>query len=221
MNMAPVRESVRRGGRDWSARARSTAMDALRYTRFVAWMRRGLSFGAFAIIFAVLAFFFVQRQPRQLAMSYEKMGTVENDLAMLKPRLTGSDAKGNPFVITADAAIQDAKNPKRARLKNIEADVAMDKGSWLNARARQGLVDMSVGRLELSGGIDLFSDTGYELHTQAASVDLNKSLLTGHSQVIGHGPTGELSADQFQADRETGQLLLTGHVHMTLIGAKK
>ncbi len=74
------------------------------------------------IIFAVLAFFFVQRQPRQLAMSYEKLGHVENDLAMVKPRLTVVDAKGNPFVITAKKAVQDAKNPKRATIETIEAD---------------------------------------------------------------------------------------------------
>ena len=47
-------------------------------------------------------------------MTYEQLGQIENDLAMIKPRLTGADGKGNPFVITADAAIQDANNPKRA-----------------------------------------------------------------------------------------------------------
>jgi len=211
-----------RARRDWSARARSSTLDALRYTRFVAWMRRALSFGAFAIIFAVLAFFFVQRQPRQLAMSYERMGHVENDLTMLKPRLTGNDDKGNPFVITADAAIQDARNPKRARLRNLEADLALGKASWVNARAKQGMVDLAAGMLELSGGIDLYSASGYELHTQSATVDLGQNLLHGHTEVAGHGPVGDFTADQFHADRDKNQLLLTGHVHMTLLtGARK
>jgi lipopolysaccharide export system protein LptC len=216
MSMAPAQHPDGRARRDWSARIRSSGPEALRYTRFVAWMRRALTLGAFAIIFAVLAFFFVQRQPRQLAMSYEKMGHVENDLAMLKPRLTGSDDKGNPFVITADAAIQDAKNPRRASLKNIEADVATDKNGWVNARARRGSVDMAAGMLELGGGIDLFTDKGYELHTRSASIDLRNSTLDGHSQVTGQGPLGTLSADSFHADREKNQLLLIGHVHMTI-----
>jgi lipopolysaccharide export system protein LptC len=221
MNMAPARHPDGRARRDWSGRTRSSALDALRYTRFVAWMRRGLMLGASAIIFAVLAFFFVQRQPRQLAMSYEKMGHVENDLAMLKPRLTGSDDKGNPFVITADAAIQDAANAKRAKLKNIEADVAMGKNGWINARAKQGSVDMAAHRLELDGGIDLFTDRGYELHTQSASVDLADSILDGHTRVTGQGPLGTLAADGFHADREKNQLLLIGHVHMTFNEIRK
>ena len=67
---------------DWSARVRSTALEALRYSRFVALMKRVLSLGAFLIIAAVLAFFFVQRMPRQLQMSYERLGHIENDLTM-------------------------------------------------------------------------------------------------------------------------------------------
>ena len=48
-------------GYDWSARVRTTALEALRYSRFVHLMKRVLSLGAFLIIAAVLAFFFAQR----------------------------------------------------------------------------------------------------------------------------------------------------------------
>ena len=89
--------------------------EALRYTQFVSLMKRLLSLRrAFSIIAAVLAFFFVQRLPRKLQMSYEQLGQVENDLAMIKPRLTGADSKGNPFVITADMAVQDAHESQEA-----------------------------------------------------------------------------------------------------------
>jgi lipopolysaccharide export system protein LptC len=206
---------------DWSARVRTTALEALRYSKFVHLMKRVLSLGAFLIIAAVLAFFFVQRQPRQLAMSYERLGRIENDLAMVKPRLTGADEKGNPFVITADIAVQDSKNAKKASLKNLEADLALDKNSWVNARARAGMVDMAVGKLELTGGIDVFTDTGYELHSQSASMDLKQSVVHGHSSVTGQGPDGTLRADRFHADRSTNLLTLSGHVQMTLHGSRK
>lgn len=42
---------------DWSSCARTTAKEALRYSRFVSLMKRLLSLGAFLIIAAVLAFF--------------------------------------------------------------------------------------------------------------------------------------------------------------------
>lgn len=206
---------------DWSARARSTAMDALRYTQFVGVMKRALPVAAFAVIAAVLAFFFVARQPSKVSMTYEKLGSIENDLAMIKPRLTGADGKGNPFVITANSAIQDARNPKRARLRKVEADLMLDNKGWLNANAANGVVDMRAGSLELGGGIDVFSNSGYTLHSKAASLDLNKWIVHGHNEVTGQGPMGTMRADQFHYDRDSHQLALDGHVKMTLIGNKK
>lgn len=206
---------------DWSARVRTTAVEALRYSRFVALMIRVLSLGAFLIIAAVLAFFFVQRQPRQLSMSYEKLGRIENDLAMVKPKLTGTDDKGNPFVITADMAVQDAKNAKKASLRNLEADLVVQKNGWINARAKTGMVDMAAGQLELAGGIDLFTDTGYELHSRSASMNLKQNEVHGHEPVTGRGPEGTFRADKFHADRSTNLLTLTGNVRMTFHGTPK
>src|SRR6201996_8636903 len=184
MRMASEQEPST-AGYDWSARVRTTTMEALRYSRFVVLMKRALALGAFTIIAAVLAFFFVQRMPRQLQMSYEQLGTLKNDLTMMKPRLAGPDSKGSPYVITADRAVQDAHNAKRAVLRNLEADLSLDKGNWLNARAHSGLVDMTTGQLELYDGIDVYSATGYELHSRSASANLKQSVIHGHETVTG------------------------------------
>jgi lipopolysaccharide export system protein LptC len=205
---------------DWSARARSTVLDAKRYTRFVTRMKRALSLSAFAVIFAVLAFFVVQRAPRDFALTYERMGTIDNDLAMINPRLTGADSQGNPFVITAKEAVQDAKNPKRATLRAIEADMNTPRG-WVNARAASGVVDMTAQTIELAGGLSFFTDTGYELHTQAASIDLKGGTVRGRQPVNGQGPMGTMRADTFQYDRNAGLMTLDGRVVMTMSGKNR
>lgn len=208
-------------GYDWSARVRTTASEAMRYSRFVTLMKKVLAAGAFLIIFAVLAFFFIERQPRGLQLAYEKLGRVQNDLTMMKPRLTGADAKGNPFVITAERAVQDVHDARKATLSNMEADLALDGGDWLNARARHGKVDMDTGQLELDGGIDVYSGKGYELHSASASANLKQSVIHGHEPVTGQGPSGTLRADGFHADRATNLLTLTGHVQMTVLGSPR
>ena len=200
---------------DWSARVRSTGFDAKRYTRFVRGMKRLLSFSAFAVIFAVLAFFFIQRAPRDMNFSFGKLGMVENDLSMTNPRLSGADAKGNPFVITAKEAVQDAGNPKRYTLSVIEADMTTPEG-WLNARAGAGVVDMNAQTMDLTGGIALFTDTGYELHTSTAAVDLNSNSVRGQQEIRGQGPMGAMRADSFEFDRTAGLLTLAGRVSMTM-----
>jgi lipopolysaccharide export system protein LptC len=203
------------GLRDWTARPRDTILSALRYTQFVAWMKRILPIAAGAIVAAVVAFFFLQRTPQNMTLSYEKMGRIDNDLAAIKPRLTGTDEGGNPFVITADAAIQDGKNAKRARLEKVQADIQLDKGRWLTASATRGMYDMDAGTVILRDGLSVFSDDGYELHTAQADVDLKAGIVTG-PEVTGQGPMGSLRADTFKMDKISRQLLLSGHVRMTL-----
>lgn len=207
--------------RDWSARVRSTSMDALRYTQFVGVMKRALPTAAFAVIASVLAFFVVARQPGKIAMTYERLDAIKNDLTMVKPHLTGADAKGNPFTVTADTAVQDIKNPKRAKLKHVEADLTLDRNGWINVNAATGLVDMLAGSLKLDGGIDVYSDSGYSFHSQAAWLDLKKWVVWGNDPVTGQGPMGTVKADRFHYDRGAHQLTLEGDVHMTIIGKKK
>ena len=206
---------------DWSARARISAQDAMRYTKFVTRMRRVTALSAFAVIFTVLAFFFVARAPRQAQFSYERLGTLENDLSMDKPRLSGVDDNGNPFVITAKVAVQDAKNPKRATLKIIEGDFSDGKAGWYNARAGGGVIDMATGQVDLDGGIDVFTDGGYTLHTQSASLNLHANIVHGHQTVSGQGPRGAMKADTFHYDRQGGQLILEGHVQTVINGKPK
>jgi len=215
-----LRADAARIRHDWPGRVRATVQGAVRYSRFVALMKRALPAAAFAIIVAVLGFF-VARQQSKLSMTYKSLGHVENDLAMTKPRLSGTDGQGNPFVITAEVAIQDARNAKRARLKKIEADFSVGKDDWLSARAAQGVVDMTAGTLALDGGLQIFSDRGYQLQSARAAVDINKGIVLGPQEVTGQGPLGTLRADGFRFDRTSGQLLLDGHVEMSLIRTAK
>jgi lipopolysaccharide export system protein LptC len=216
----PDTAKPQRPRRDWTARTRDTAFNALQYSRFVAVMKRALPISAAALIAAVIAYSLIPRQSEKLSLTSEHISRIENDLAMLKPRLTGVDNKGNPFVITADAAVQEGANIHRATLKNVQADLTLEKSRWLNATAVKGLVDMDKGTLALTGGIAVFSDDGYELHTARADVDLKRGWFHGPVTVTGQGPTGTLRADTFEVDRETNQIVLQGHVHMTIFAAE-
>jgi lipopolysaccharide export system protein LptC len=208
---------------DWTARTRGTMLDAERYSRFVTWMKRVLPIAAGVIVMAVVAYSLIPRPTDRSGINFEygNIGKIENDLAMIKPRLTGADDRGNPFVITADAAIQDGKNARRARLKNVEADMTFDNSRWLNATAERGFIDADKGKLTLDGGISVYSDSGYELHTSGVDVDLRKAFLTGNHGVTGQGPMGGLQADRFTVDQKTQQIRLSGNVHTTIYAGQK
>ena len=205
-----------RTSRDWTARSRGSVGDAQRYTRFVDIMKRALPLAAAAILAAVVAYSLQPREQDRVAMTFDTVSKIENDLAMIKPRLTGKDSDGNPFVVTADAAIQDARNVHHARLKNVEADMTLEKGRWITATAAAGLLDADAHKLWLEGPIAVYSDEGYELHTPAAEVDLTKGLIHGNSGVHGQGPMGTMRADRFSIDRQKKTMQLHGNVKMTI-----
>jgi len=202
--------------RDWTARARTTTLDSLRYSQFVALMKRALPIAAGAILAVVIVYSLLPRPSDRIQITAQHRGSIENDLSMIKPRLTGTDDDGNPFVITAEKAVQDPKDLHRARLTTIDADMSTSDGHWMNATADHGKIDMDRGLLGLFGGIAFFSDSGYELHTSSLNVELRKGLYHGPQPVTGHGPFGAMRADRFEFDRPHQMLHLMGHVHTTL-----
>ena len=89
---------------------------------------------------------------------------------MVKPHLTGTDTKGNPFVITADSRDPGCqKSQTRQPASNLEADLSAGPENWINAHASDRHGGHEHGELELNGGINVFTGTGYELHSQSAS----------------------------------------------------
>lgn len=192
-----------RGKFDWSARSRTTVDDAERYTRFVNVMRRGLLLAGLLLIGLVIGYSLIPRQSQRIAMTFEKMGIVSGDLAMTKPKLHGTDSEGNPFTVTADKATQNPKNLRQATLTNVQADLSLKDGQWLNATAPHGTLDADARQLKLNGAISVFTDQGYEVHTDLAYIDLAKGIATGPHRVTGQGPQGTFSADRFRIEKLT------------------
>lgn len=190
--------------------------DPRRYTRFVTLMKRALLVAALALIAAVIVYSLLPREQGRVAMTFEHLGKITNDLAMIKPRLSGADASGNLYVVTADAAIQEGMSMRRARLRNVQADITLKQGGWLSASAGNGLLDVDSKKLELSDGISIYSDSGYELHTSGVAADLGKGIMHGDKTVTGQGPLGTLHADRFEIDHRGKQIRFMGHVKMTL-----
>ncbi len=206
---------------DWSARQRLRAVDALRYSRFVAVMRRLLPIGAVVLMGSVVAYSVLPRhQDKYVTM--QQSGNVSRDLTMTKMSFTGTDEKGNPYKVTAAEVIQnpDWKNNHRAELHDIDADMQFENQSWVSATAKRGYFDANAGTLRLEGGISVFTDNGYELHTQSADAYIKTNVLEGDGKVSGHGPTGQFQADRFHFDRLKKQLRLNGHVHMIMYPQK-
>lgn len=235
----------RRAGVTWAVRARTTVHDAKRYARFVGVMKRVLLVAAGALLLAVIIYALQPRDTNKYAMNFEHLGHLANDLTMARPRLMGRDSDGSPFVVTADKAVQEPRDVHRARLYNVEADLKSKDGAWYDLRSPNGYLDSGTQKLWLFGNLSMFSDSGYELHTAAAFVDLApgcdpstgkpvvqrkpkrgkppprcaSTTIRGSTEVTGQGPFGTLRADRFHIVKGTRHVYLDGHVRMVLYPA--
>lgn len=138
-----------------------------------------------------------------------------NDVRMVGPRYAGTDAKGRPFLITAQRALQDANNENMVHLHDLQADLTFDRDVWLSALAPSGLYDTDKQTLELRDGADIYSNKGYEMHTPQVRLDLKNNLAEGEHGVEGHGPLGRMRAERYRFEQNKRHLTLSGGVHVT------
>jgi lipopolysaccharide export system protein LptC len=197
-----------------NANPRATLHQAERYSAFVRFMKRVLPLGALAVGLAVLLYAVQPRDNGQVAMTFESMGSIEDDLAMINPRLTGTDDNGLPFIVTAAAAVQLGASTERVRLRDVKADLTMEDGTLLTVTAADGIVDNSTQTLDVSGGIRMTTADGYSAETERATADLRQGLVRGDAPVTAEGAMGTLTADGFTFEREIGMLTFIGNVRM-------
>jgi lipopolysaccharide export system protein LptC len=206
--------------REWRISPRATLMSARRYSIFVKFMKGALPLAALALGGVVLAYALQPRDAGRMALTFERLGRVEGDLAMIKPRLSGIDNDGLPFVVTAARAIQEARGSDRVRLEEVTAEISLKDGTSLHVTAAKGVVDTKTHVLQVSGGMHLMSKTGYDARTLSAVADLRAGTVHGENGIEAEGSFGRITAQRFALDRETRQLRFWGDVHMVLNGNK-
>lgn len=119
-------------------------------------------------------------------------------LSMINPHFQGTDSRNRPFTVTAERAVQDLTDDDLILLAQPKADMTLEDGAWVALQAAQGFYRRGAETLRLAGGVDLFHDQGYEIHTPSAALDLNRGTAEGHEPVAAQGPFGELTAEGFR-----------------------
>jgi lipopolysaccharide export system protein LptC len=202
--------------REWRISPRATLLSARRYSVFVKFMKGALPMAALALAVVVLVYVLQPRETGRMALTFERLSRVENDLAMIKPRLSGTDDDGLPFMVSAASAMQEGRGSDRVRLEGVVADISLKDGGALHLTATKGVVDTKRHLLEVSNGIHVTSQDGYDARTESAKADLKAGTLHGESRIEAEGKFGRVTADRFALNRETRQLQFSGNVQMLI-----
>jgi len=186
-----------------------------RYTRFVALSKHFL-WVLVAIMVAAVVWIAedksVENGGRIVLSNVPKTGNLQN--VMIKPHYQGIDAHDRPFTVIADKATQiDADN---VSMVSVRADMTMSGGAWVALNSGTGMLNLQTKQLELTDGVDMFYDGGYDFRTDHAHVDIQKGSAYGDAAVEGQGPPGTLKADGFAIDDHGQVIRFNGSVKMKL-----
>ena len=131
------------GGRRYRVRTAEERVRAFakaeRHSRVVAILRKALP----VIAVAVLASYFISTRLSvtvgDVTASISGIEVNDGNLRMTNPKLEGSDKKNGKYLISADYADQDMKNPKVIKLHAIKADLTAADGGWSRMEAVRGV----------------------------------------------------------------------------------
>jgi lipopolysaccharide export system protein LptC len=188
-----------------------------RYSRFVGLMKIVLPSVAAVLVALVVAWPQFQDVRQGFRIEIAKLQLpLAGGQRVANARFTGVDRMNRPFTVTAETAVQAEDKPGIVDLARPKADITLADGAWVAASARQGLYMKQEQVLHLDGEVDLFHDTGFELHTPRAVVDLANGTASGDDPVNGHGPSGTLNATGFRIMDGGKRILFLGKAKLVL-----
>ncbi len=189
-----------------------------RYSRFVNTAKFILPLVAGLLIALVAVWPKLQPQERQFSLGFGASVSAREamDPGMLNPRYVGIDDGNMPFSITADLAKSGSIESGTVELEMPKADVVLEDGTWLVLTAENGVYSRGEKSLLLNGAVNLFHDSGYEIRTERAKIDLDLGAASGDTRVDGHGPFGELRSEGFRLESKGRKIHFTGKSRLVI-----
>lgn len=187
------------------------------YSRFVGLMKIVLP--ATAVALAALVLFWPQINPLDNRFRLKPVQVTIDDLEnlrMVQPRFVGTDAKNQPFTITADQATQEAGASDTTALASPKGDLTLNNGSWIALAASEGVYHKQTRLLELWDEVNVFHDAGYEIKTRRAKADLGEGNVFGDDPVEGQGPDSHLRGEGFRIYDKGARIAVTGKSRLVL-----
>lgn len=189
----------------------------VRYSRFVGMMKVVLPALAVAILGLIVVWPKLRPLDEKFKVAFADFDIKRVDtLSMQKPHYFGTDNKNLPFTLTADVATQVDPQNLVVALENPVADLTQSNGGGTVINADVGFYRQKDQTLDLLGHVDLYQDTGYEVHTESARLEVDHGNASGDEPTHGHGPAGTIEGEGFRLWDRGKVIVFTGKAKAVL-----
>jgi lipopolysaccharide export system protein LptC len=145
-----------------------------------------------------------------------KVEVAQERLKIQAARYRGQDAKGQPFRLSAESAVQRSSAEPIVQLDRLAAAIQLSDGP-ATLSANTGRYDMDSEQVALDGPLHFRGPDGYDLKTRDATVDLKQRTLKSGGAVTGTVPQGTFSANRMRADLEARTVTLDGDARLRIV----
>lgn len=190
---APDREPERFAS--WTPRETSVARSVEQYSRFVGLMKIALPSVAGFLLLLVVLLPQIRRDDDRYRIDTEVSDADGGEsLSMTNARYFGTDDEGQPYSVVAKGVRQQPENQDTIELSAPAAEITLNDGKFLSAKANAGLYNRGEQKLDLAGNVDVGEENGYRFRTASALVNLDEGSASGTQPVTGEGPLGTMEA---------------------------
>jgi lipopolysaccharide export system protein LptC len=146
----------------------------------------------------------------------KKVQNAHENMRVEAARYTGTDNKGQQFVMIASRAIQPSSETPLVNISGMFARLSLPQGPLVIA-ANEGRYNLNTQKVAVIGPVKVAGPQGYRLATRDVTVDLKAKQLASAGPVSGEMRLGQFQAGQLHADLGDRTVVLDGGARLKIV----
>jgi lipopolysaccharide export system protein LptC len=186
------------------------------HDRLVHWSKIALPSAVGALV-AILALAPLDKQSDvSFILDKKKVENAPERMRVEAARYTGTDNKGQQFIMVANRAIQHSSDVPVVDIQGMFARLEMTQGPLLIG-ANRGRYNLDTQKVAIDGPVKVAGPDGYRLATRDVTVDLKQRQLASAGPVAGQMRLGSFQAGQLHANLGDRTVVLDGGVRLKIV----
>ena len=181
-------------------------------------LRRGILIGGLGAVAAGLVIAFFNPFATKLgSLGFTALSVEGTKIIMDRPKLAGFRSDGQAYLLTAERALQDIKQPTVAQLQTVDGEMGMAGGEATHLSADAGVYDNLAEHMELSGNVRI-KNGRFTVLLRSAKFDFKSGVYGSDERVEVQGSDGTtIFADRGSAINHGQELTFDGHVRTNIV----
>lgn len=186
------------------------------HDRLVRWTKIALP-SAVGVLLAILALAPLDKKGDvSFILDKKKVQSAPERMRVEAARYTGTDNKGQMFIMLANRAIQPNSDSPLVDIRGMSARLNQEQGPVLIA-ADRGRYNIDSHRVAIDGPVSVAGTDGFHLNTSNVMVDLDDRQLASQGPAEGAMRLGQFRANRISADLDEHKVVLDGGVRLKII----